>query len=141
MPRIAVVYDVDLCLRRQTEHRYERRRWSSANTRDRLFVGCDQRALVLRQALRTKQHLRGTQHIRVFAAIERIAQDNMRELGKKQRRELNAARPERRRIRRFESWIAQEAIAELDHHLPVLACIRVSQRRNFIGLYRPSWFC
>ena len=88
VPGVVVVHHVDLGLRRNAQHRDQRRDRRVARAGDGFLVGGDQRAFVQGQALRTEEQLGRAQHIGVVAAIERIAQDDVHQLVDEQVRDL-----------------------------------------------------
>ena len=95
------------------------------------LVRRDQRALMQGHALGAEEQFSGAQHERILASIERIAQDDVHQLVEEDVRDLGAGAHDIE-IGCFQGRIARQAVAERDHHLPVLARIRVGNRGDVI---------
>ena len=81
-------------------------------------------------ALRPEEDFRGAQNQRVLDAVERIAQDQMHKLiEEEQRRRADAAAHEIE-ISGFQRLVPHQVIAKCDHDGPVLARIRIGDRRD-----------
>jgi hypothetical protein len=89
-------------------------------------------------ALRAEEHFRGAQNPGVVALVEDIAQNDVNELVDKERR--RAARPftDQRQISRFDRRVAQQMVAERDHHGPVFSGVGVGNGRDFVGIDRTA---
>ena len=70
------------------------------------------------------------QRVGIVATLERVAQDQVAELGQKDRRQVAGALASQRDIHGLERGRSDQPVAEVDHKSPVLARIGVRDRSN-----------
>ena len=89
-------------------------------------------------ALRPEEDFGGAQDQRILDAVERIAQDQMHKLIEEERRRRADAAAHEIEIGGFQRLVPHQVIAERDHDRPVLARIRIGDRRDVGGRDRAA---
>ena len=92
---------------------------------DHLGVGQQQRAVVNGRQLAPVEQLRGAQYIRVVAAFERVAQDQVTQLRQKDRRQVAGPFSGQRDINRLQRRRRHQPVAEIHHEGPVFARVGI----------------
>ena len=90
-------------------------------------IGKQRVALANRRLLLAKEELRRAELERVVAAIEDVAQDDVRHLLDEKRRRVHRA-PECARVACFHGPRGEQPVAEREHHAVVVARVRIGDR-------------
>ncbi len=122
-----IVEHVDFQGRRQSQQFHQRRTGLRGKQRLPLLVDHGDQAFLHHEPLRTKEDLGGPQHENIVAIVQQVSQDHLHQLIDQDVREFDLA-PDNFEIAGFERAVLREMIAPGDHHLPVLARVRVSNR-------------
>ena len=142
-PGVFIVHDIHLTERLRLEHGRERRRMHVVLgvllRLDDFRVGQQQRPIVDGYLLAAIEQLGCAQRVRIVAALERIAQDQMAELRQKDRRQIAGTLAGQCHIDGLERRRCDQPVAEGHHESPVLARIGVGERGNVSFFDPPQW--
>ena len=97
---------------------------------DGFRIGQQQRPVMNGGELAAIEQLAGPQRVRIVATFKRVAQDQMAELGQKDRRQLAGALAGECHIQRLKRRRRYQPVSEVHHEGPVLARIGVGERGN-----------
>ncbi len=97
---------------------------------DHFRIGQQQRAVVNGRQLAAIEQLRRAQYIRVVAAFERVAQDQVAQLRQKDRRQVAGAFAGQRDINRLQRRRRHQPVAETHHEGPVFARVGIGEPRR-----------
>ena len=95
---------------------------------DHLRIGQQQRAVVNGRQLAAIEQLGRAQHIRIVAAFERVAQDQVAQLRQKDRRQVAGSFAGQRDIDRLQRRRRHQPVAEIHHEGPVFARVGIGER-------------
>jgi hypothetical protein len=93
---------------------------------------------VQRHALGAEEQFACAQQERIVAGIERVAQDDVHKLIEEDVWDLRSGAHDVE-VGRLQRAMAHETVAERDHHLPVLARIRIRNRGDLVGRNYEAW--